>query len=54
MTLDPNTIMSVLAGFVALEQVLAQCDSIKSNSTFQLICNFTNSVISFFKRPSAP
>lgn len=50
MTLDPNTIMIALTGLAAFEQILAQCDSIKSNSTFQLLVNCTNSLVNFFKR----
>lgn len=40
----------VLAGLVAIEQVLAQVPSLQSNSTFQLICNITNSAVEIGKK----
>lgn len=35
----------VLSALVAVEQVLASVPALKSNSTFQLICNITNSAV---------
>jgi hypothetical protein len=43
------TLVVISTSVVAVEQVLAQCDSIKSNSTFQLICNITDFFVSTLK-----
>lgn len=40
----------VLAGIVAIEQILAQIPALKSNSTFQLVCNITNSAVELGKK----
>ncbi|MDA8114995.1 MAG: hypothetical protein M0Z43_09765 [Acidithiobacillus sp.] len=40
----------VLAGIVAIEQILAQIPALNSNSTFQLICNITNSAVEIGKK----
>lgn len=43
-----------LAGLFAIEQVLAQVPSLKSNSTFQLVCNITNSAVEVSKKIFGP
>jgi hypothetical protein len=48
--INPDTVMAALIALGAFEQILAQCDSLKSNSTFQLICNLTNTLVGFFKK----
>ena len=50
MTFDITTAMAII---ITVEQVLAGCDSFKSNSTFQLICNVTNALVGFFKKTPA-
>ena len=40
----------VLGGLLLLEQVLAQVPSIKGNSTFQVACNITDSIVAILKK----
>lgn len=45
-----ETVALGLAAVVAVEQVLASVPAVKSNSTFQLICNLTNSAVELGKK----
>ena len=43
--------LTLLVGF---EQVIANVPSIKSNSTFQLVCNLTDAVARLFVKKEVP
>lgn len=48
--MTPENIAIGLAVLAGVEQVLADIPAVKSNSTFQLVCNVTNSVVEYGKR----
>lgn len=53
MLTNPNFLVylsTILGLLVAVEQVLAGVPALKSNSTFQLICNITNATVELGKK----
>lgn len=48
--LTAENVAIALGLLVGLEQVLASIPSVKSNSTFQLICNVTEKIVSLVKK----
>lgn len=48
--MDINSVVLGLAAALIIEQGLAECPAIKSNSIFQLICNVTNSSVAALKK----